>query len=166
MCCTECERDVAIEFRDTEVSPPVFLCATCNKKRRDDDALYETVRLNFLNKMISLDAKCPVYGVPITLESDIHHVKGRYGYADQWAYENDISLLIDVRFFLACSRAGHRWIENSHNREMAMKKGWILTRQDTYHGYNKKMVSADESVLPNDLSGNTAEAPEGNTGDN
>ncbi len=38
---------------------------------------------------------------------DIHHMMGRIGYADKWARDNDIPLLIDQRFWLPVSRKGH-----------------------------------------------------------
>ena len=123
MACFECKRDVPIENKDTG------LCASCNKSQREDKALWPIARLDFLRIMVKHDEKCPVYGVPITLESDVHHKKGRTGYADDWARENGISLLIDPRFFLACCRAGHQYIEDPANREEAILKGWIVSRE-------------------------------------
>ena len=43
--------------------------------------------------------------------NQIHHMKGRKGYADKWARENGIKLLYDTRFFLPVSTDGHRKIE-------------------------------------------------------
>lgn len=107
------------------------LCAGCNAKRRDtDQGLYPEVRSMFLAMCVRNELDCPIKGVPITMDSDIHHKMGRVGYADQWARDNDISLLIDIRFFLAVSREGHIWIES--NREEAEKKGYILSRLSNY----------------------------------
>jgi hypothetical protein len=120
MACSRCNRDVPIENRDTG------LCATCNKNDRDDSDLYPEVRRMFLQKMMDLDMVCPVTGLPITMESEIHHMRGRTGYHDAWARENGISRLIDVRDFLAVSRQGHQWIEA--NRAAAEAKGWTKSR--------------------------------------
>jgi len=127
MICFECKRFVRLENHD------LGICASCNRQLRDiDRGLYPTVKEEFLKKMVSLDKECPVKLRPITMDDDVHHRKGRIGFADQWARDNDISLLIDVRFFLAVSREGHIWIE--HNREEAEKLGYTLTRQDTHNG--------------------------------
>lgn len=126
MACSDCGRDVPIENEDTGK------CATCNKKDREDDALYPIARHDFLRLMIKHDQKCPVTDTDITMESDIHHKMGRIGYADEWAYENGISLLIDARYFLAVSRVGHQYIEAAENREEAEAKGWIIPRSQTY----------------------------------
>lgn len=103
------------------------LCASCNAKRRDTDpALYSEVRAMFLQMCIRNEVACPIKGTPITMDSDIHHTKGKQGFADQWARDNDISLLIDVRFFLAVSRDGHQYIEA--NQTWSRERGYILTR--------------------------------------
>lgn len=82
--------------------------------------------------MVKIDKESPIDGTIITEYSDVHHMKGRIGYADEWARNLDISLLIDVRFFLACSRNDHTWIEQ--HREEAEAKGYTLTRGDTHNG--------------------------------
>lgn len=66
---------------------------------------------------------CPVTG---QLTTDVHHKKGKIGYADEWARINDIPLLLDVRFFLAVSRKGHEKIET--NPEWAKKNGYSIDR--------------------------------------
>ena len=56
------------------------------------------------------------YGWPISSKITVtHHVRGRAG-----------SLLTDQRYWLACSRFGHRWI-HSHIAE-ARKRGWICEK--------------------------------------
>jgi hypothetical protein len=60
--------------------------------------------------------------------TDIHHMKGRVGYADQWARENGITLLLDERFWLPVSRAGHNQIET--NTEWARKMGYSMSRSE------------------------------------
>jgi hypothetical protein len=67
---------------------------------------------------------CPVY--PELKVEDIHHKKGRDGYADQWARDNGITLKMDKRFWLAVSRKGHIWI--GLNPVKAIEKGYSLPR--------------------------------------
>lgn len=114
-----------------------MLCATCNKKRRDvDDQLYPGVRKDFLAMCVRFNRKSPIDGTDITMESDIHHQMGRIGFADKWARDHDISLLIDARFFLAVSRPDHRWIE-AHPLE-AKKLGYSLSRLANYEEQTEK----------------------------
>lgn len=124
MPCANCKEFTPIENHELN------LCASCNYERRNtDELIWPEVREMFLKMCIRHGLTCPVTGRDIDMSSDIHHKKGRDGYADQWARDNDISLHIDPRFFLACHRIGHTWIEA--NREEAMKLGYTLTRQDT-----------------------------------
>lgn len=67
---------------------------------------------------------CAVEGNHIATE--VHHMKGRVGYADQWAKDNDIPLLIDVRFWLPVSSYGHKKITD--NSAWAEKMGYSLPR--------------------------------------
>lgn len=116
-----CGKMIRLENHDLK------LCATCNAKRRDTDpAIYPEIKRQFLEMCIRCDLVCPVMGTPITMDSDIHHKMGRIGYADQWARDLDISLLIDVRYFLAVSREGHNKIEKFPN--WAKERGYSLDR--------------------------------------
>lgn len=65
---------------------------------------------------------CPVTGQQTT---DVHHKRKRRGYADEWARLNNIPLLLDKRFWLAVSRAGHVQIEDSP--EWAYEMGFSIT---------------------------------------
>ena len=60
----------------------------------------------------------------------VHHKMGREGYADQWARDNDIPLVIDERYFLACCIACHNKIEE--NPEWAYEKGYSIPRANTH----------------------------------
>jgi len=85
------------------------------------NAKYSVLRIEFLGK---LENKiCPVTKEATT---EVHHMKGRKGFADEWAKENNIPLLIDVRFFLAVSRKGHIKIEL--NPEWAKENNYSLNR--------------------------------------
>lgn len=91
-------------------------------KKAAADIEYYKIRAEFLNNLKS--KICPVF--PAKLVTDIHHKKGRIGFADEWAKENNIPLLIDTRFFLAVSRKGHEQIEN--NPIWAKENGFSLDR--------------------------------------
>lgn len=58
----------------------------------------------------------------------VHHQKGRQGYADRWALLRGITLLLDQRFWLACCGFCHTEIEG--NPEWAKQEGYTLTRTD------------------------------------
>jgi len=70
--------------------------------------------------------RCAV--IPHLPATDIHHMKGRVGYADQWARDNDVPLLIDERHWLPVSRAGHMRIEE--NPAWARKMGYSENRSE------------------------------------
>jgi hypothetical protein len=121
MICDDCK-----EFRHLE-NKELKLCAKCNAKRRNhDDLLYPEAKKMFLDYCIKNEMTCPIKGTPIDYDSDVHHKKGRVGYADKWARDLDISLLIDVRYFLAVSRPGHIWIET--HPQLSKKLGYSINR--------------------------------------
>lgn len=55
---------------------------------------------------------------------DCHHRARRVGFADQWAQDNNIPLLIDYRFFMAVCRDHHLWIED--NQQHGIQEGYIV----------------------------------------
>lgn len=83
--------------------------------------IYSKLRIEFLS--LPENQICPITKQQTT---DVHHKKGRKGFADDWARENNIPLIIDVRFFLAVSREGHDKIEN--NPEWAYENGFSIRR--------------------------------------
>lgn len=120
MICVQCERPVPIENKDEQT------CATCNKKNRDTRKLLPAVRTMFLTRMIELGATDPEDGTDITMGSDVHHKKGKQGYANEEKRALGIPLLIDVDFFLAVNRNTHTWIEL--NPDAAKAKGYSVLR--------------------------------------
>ena len=54
--------------------------------------------------------RCAVF--PGNVATEIHHIRGRTG-----------TLLLDSRYWLPVSRAGHYWID-THRKE-AQEKGWL-----------------------------------------
>lgn len=57
---------------------------------------------------------------------DVHHKMGKVGYADQEALSKNITLMIDVRYFLPVCRGCHNYIED--HPEESYKKGFSLKR--------------------------------------
>ena len=70
--------------------------------------------------------KCAVY--PELKAIEVHHSRGREGYADDYARENDIPLILDERWWLAVSRKGHKEIEN--NPDWAKEKGFSYNQTE------------------------------------
>lgn len=60
--------------------------------------------------------------------TEVHHSKGREGYADEWAKDHDVPLLLDERWWTPCSAEGHRYIEK--HRKWAEEKGFTLSRSE------------------------------------
>lgn len=68
--------------------------------------------------------RCAVY--PEQKATQVHHKKGRTGYADDWARDNGIPLLLDVRYWLPVSDDGHNEITNKS--AWAFKMGFTILR--------------------------------------
>lgn len=91
---------------------------------KKDLAGYQRLKIKFMerpeNKM------CPVFPKSQYSTTDVHHMKGRVGFADKHARDNNIPLLIDERFWLAVSRRGHKWIEG--HPDQAKERGFSKNR--------------------------------------
>ncbi len=90
-------------------------------KMKTQLAKYHRLKIKFMER--PENKLCPVNGQATT---DVHHMMGRVGFADDFARENDIPLLLDERFWLAVSRSGHRWIEE--NPTQAKERGFSHDR--------------------------------------
>lgn len=90
-----------------------------SKKRAAEEREYNKIA----KEILAEEHICPVTG---QIARQIHHMKGRQGYADEWARENKISLLIDRRYMLPVSDEGHRKIEL--NPAWAKEMGYSLSR--------------------------------------
>lgn len=90
-----------------------------SEKRKLEDIIYKSERIKFLS--LPENQKCPVTGQQT---NQIHHMRKRRGYADEWARENKVSLYLDKRFWLAVSALGHEKIEN--NPEWAYEQGFSI----------------------------------------
>jgi hypothetical protein len=56
----------------------------------------------------------------------VHHMQGRVGYADEWARENEMPLLLDERFWLPACLDGHTYIEE--HKKWACENGYSFLR--------------------------------------
>lgn len=62
------------------------------------------------------------------LASEVHHKRGRTGFADLWARARNITLLMDKRLWLAVCRDCHEWIEK--NPTLAREQGFSQARNE------------------------------------
>jgi hypothetical protein len=58
--------------------------------------------------------------------TQVHHMQGRIGYADEWARENEVTLLHDKRFWLPVSDEAHEMI--TRDSKWACENGYSLLR--------------------------------------
>lgn len=92
-------------------------------KVRSNPRTQEMKSYNALKEaFLTANPYCAVF--PQKKSAQVHHLRGRNGYADQWARERGVSLLLDVRWWAAVSAEGHQWL-HSHPKE-AREKGWLL----------------------------------------
>jgi len=124
--CEECKKDTPKKQFLPKHKPNLKLKSfkpipKVSAKRKIENLKYSALRVEFLGK--KENKICPITKQPTT---ELHHKMGRVGFADEWARLNNISLLIDVRYFLAVSRNGHRWIEE--NPAEAKEMGYSADR--------------------------------------
>lgn len=117
-CSTKCEIKYKPHSQNLKQKTPIRKVSIKQDKL---NKIYSKLRIEFLS--LPENQICPVTKKQTT---DVHHKKGRKGFADDWARENNIPLIIDVRFFLAVSREGHYKIEN--NPEWAYENGFSIRR--------------------------------------
>lgn len=55
-----------------------------------------------------------------------HHMQGRVGYADEWARENDVPLLLDQRFWMPLCVNAHKYV--TENSKWACENGYSFLR--------------------------------------
>ncbi len=92
-------------------------------------------KLTDIMQLYNQDREAFIRGKPCAKFPDepatqVHHMMGKIGYADQWARENGIHLWLDKRFWLPVSQRGHDWIEN--HPEQAKEEGLSLNRLQNY----------------------------------
>lgn len=117
-CSYECSRN----YTNKKPKKNVTKINKFSKKRKSQNDEYLKKRKIFLDNLVS--NLCPITGELVT---DIHHKKGRIGFADDYARNNNIPLLLDERFWIALSRRGHSYVEQ--NPEWAKLNGYSLDRK-------------------------------------
>jgi len=81
-----------------------------SKKQSILNAKYTVLRIEFLGHPDN--QFCFIEGCNKKADT-IEHTRGRKGYFDDWARENNIPLIIDVRFFKACCLFHNLELENN-----------------------------------------------------
>lgn len=99
-----------INTEKTKSKPMKKAIPKISKKKQIENLKYQVLRTEFLGK--KENEICPITNKKTT---EIHHKKGRVG-----------NLFLDVRYWLAVSREGHKRIEE--NPEWAKKEGYSLSR--------------------------------------
>lgn len=103
-----CSSKCAYEYKSSNYTKkPVKPIRKVSKRRQKDSKTYKDDRLEFLS--LPENQICFISGCRKKANT-IEHRKGRLGYADDWARENNIPLLLDVRFWAGCC--------NEHNLEL------------------------------------------------
>lgn len=116
--CEKCEKKHKPHSKNLKQKTPIRKVSVKQDKL---NKTYSKLKIEFLS--LPENQICPITKQQTT---DVHHKKGRKGFADDWARENNIPLIIDIRFFLAVSREGHNKIEN--NPEWAYENGFSIRR--------------------------------------
>jgi len=122
--CAYDDKKERTKLKKQKFTPPI---KRLSGKRKTMEAKYQKKRIDFL--ALPENKLCPVTCGKTT---DVHHKMGREGYADDWARDNNVPLLLDDRFWLAVSRAGHNKIEG--NPSWAYMMGYSLKRTITHRG--------------------------------
>lgn len=118
----KCPCNDCVKEREEKKKPPVFKPKTPIKKvsdkRKKEQPIYDLKRILFLRK--EENKHCVIQGTYCTgIATTVEHSAGRTGYYDDWARDNDISLLIDERFFKpSCSNCN---IELENNTALSLK---------------------------------------------
>lgn len=81
-----------------------------SKKQKVLNAKYSVLRIQYLGR--PENKTCFIEGCNKKADT-IEHRKGRKGFADDWARENNIPLIIDERFFSPCCLAHNLELENN-----------------------------------------------------
>lgn len=90
-------------------------------KRQKENREYQKGRIVFLS--LPENKKCFIDGCKRTANT-IEHTKGRRGYADKWARDNGITLLMDKRFWKSCCVKHNLELESN----VALSKEYQLSK--------------------------------------
>ena len=113
--CASCNHALrrAERMKAPEPSQPIAKVSAKQSKALNQ---YAKIRQKFL-----LGKWCAYHGKPC-LPTDIHHAMGRVGFAD----DQEIPLLLDVRYFIPLCREAHKYIEE--NPKFAKENGYSESR--------------------------------------
>ena len=107
--CKDSEKKYQEEIRlGTTVKTPKAI-PKFSDKRKVLNPLYAKVRIEVL---VEAEFKCFIVGCT-NVANTCEHTMGRKGFADQWARDNDIPLLIDKRYLKACCFHHNGELENN-----------------------------------------------------
>lgn len=95
--------------------PPVKINQV-SKKQAVLNSKYTVLRIEFLSKPENRTCFIDDCG---KIADTVEHIRGRKGFADEWARENNVPLIIDVRFFKPCCLQHNLELEN--NPELSKK---------------------------------------------
>ena len=95
------------ELEKKQFEKKIYTISKFSEKRKKENPKYTVKRLQFLSQPENL--QCFIEGCNNRADT-IEHTRGRKGYADEWARDNDITLYLDVRFWMPCC--------NFHNLEL------------------------------------------------
>ena len=114
-----CKQCASKGYKKLESNPIIKINKPINKqskKRAVDQLQYSADRLIFLAK--EENKTCFIEGCN-RLANSIEHIRGRIGYADDYARDNNISLFLDERFWKPCCIEHNLELEN--NPELSRK---------------------------------------------
>ena len=97
-------------------------------KRKVDNPIYLKERLKFLSQ--PENHRCFIDEC-VARADTVEHTMGRKGFADKWARDNGISLLIDIRFWKPCC-----WYHN----------GELERNPELSHKYQLSKISGKEKI--------------------
>ncbi len=80
------------------------------EKRKDENITYKFQRTEFLKR--PENKNCFIEGCKRRANS-VEHIRGRKGFADDWARQNNVSLLLDERFWKPCCVQHNLELENN-----------------------------------------------------
>lgn len=107
--CTNKNRKVDLKLKPLYVMPKV------SKKQTELIKKYSVIRVEVISEA---KFKCFIDGCT-NVATTCEHRMGRKGYADEWARENNIPLMIDKRYLAACCIYHNLELEN--NPELSKK---------------------------------------------
>ena len=111
----QCEQCKAVQKKPQPKQKKFYRIPRQSEKRKALNPIYEKVRIEVLTEAKFV---CFIDGCKRTATT-AEHTKGRKGFADQWARDNNIPLLVDKRFLKPCCWQHNGDLEN--NPELSKK---------------------------------------------